>query len=394
MANSKSIFVTPWYGNSATGGAETICRTVANHLSDIGMKVEIYSTCSKSFQGKWKNDFPPGKYKENGLTIHRFRIDSRDEDVFNFYNNKLTSSIPISENNEMEFFTNNINSNDMMKAIKQDTESIFIFIPYLFGTTFFGCQIHPDRSVVIPCLHDEAYAKMNLMKKALSQVRAIIFNSIEEKELAHSIIKKLPENTVISPGISQTENPNPKPSQFKEKHQLENFILYGGRKDEGKNVPLLIDYFCRFLERNNTDLKLVLLGNGKATIPKNFSKNILNLTVPKEEWYDACRAASIFCLPSVKESFSIVIMEAWLNKRPVLVHNKCEVTKQHCIKSDGGLYFENFLEFEACIKYLLENPDICTKLGENGYNYVVNNYSWDKITNAYSDFFNSLDQVS
>jgi len=390
MANSKLIFVTPWFGDSATGGAETICKTVASHLSDIGMKVEIFSTCSKGFQGKWKNDFSPGKYKEKGLTIHRFRIDSRDEDIFNFYNNKLTSSIPISKNEEMEFFTNNINSNDMMKVIKQDTESIFIFIPYLFGTTFFGCQIHPDRSVLIPCLHDEGYAKMILMKKALSQVRAIIFNSTAEKELAYSILKKPPGNIVISPGISQAENPNPKPSRFKEKYHLENFILYGGRKDPGKNVPLLIDYFCRFLEKSNTDLKLVLLGKGKVTIPKNFSKNILDLNVPKEEWYDACSATSILCLPSVKESFSIVIMESWLNKRPVLVHNNCEVTKQHCIKSDGGLYFENFLEFEACIKYLLENPDICTKLGENGYNYVVNNFNWDKITKEYSNFFNSL----
>ncbi len=180
------------------------------------------------------------------------------------------------------------------------------------------------------------------------------------------------------------------PMKFKKKYNLEQFILYGGRKDAGKNVPLLIDYFCRFLEKNNTDLKLVLLGNGKAEIPEKFSKNIIDMTVPKSEWYDACATATIFCLPSINESFSIVIMEAWLQKTPILVHNKCEVTKEHCLKSNGGLYFDNYEEFEACVKYYLKNPENRERLGENGYQYVLSNFTWDKIMTSFSDFIKSI----
>lgn len=387
-SDKKLIFVTPWYGQYATGGAETICKTVAEHLSAIGFQVEIFTTCSKQFLSGWTNDYSPGKSTENELVVQRFKVDQRDVDVFNSLNNKILSSLSLSEEEEFLFFKNNINSKDMMDAIKQDSDSIFLFIPYLYGTSFFGCQIHPERSIMIPCLHDEGYAKMQLMRKALSQLKGISFNSIAEKKFAESILEKTPYNKVIGTGIDQ--NIEVDPLRFKKKYGLDQFILYGGRKDSGKNVPLLIEFFCKFLERNNTDLKLVLLGNGKAQIPERFSKNILDMTVPKSEWYDACATATFFCLPSVNESFSIVIMEAWLQKTPILVHNNCEVTKEHCIASNGGLYFNNFEEFEACIQYYVKNPEIRKKLGEHGYQYVLNNFTWNKITSSYSDFINSI----
>ena len=276
----------------------------------------------------------------------------------------------------------------MMNTIEQDSENLFVFIPYLYGTTFFGCQIHPNRSVMIPCLHDEGYAKMNLMKKVMLHVKALSFNSQAEKELAIHLLGNLPYNAVIGSGIDNTIQSDPE--RFKKKYGLNKFILYAGRKVNEKNVPLLIEYFEKFLERNNTDLKLVLTGSGKINIPSKFSKNILDLFLSKQELYDAYSAATLFCLPSLNESFSIVIMESWLNNTPVLVHNKCAVTKESCLKSNGGLYFDDFLEFEECVKFFLNNPDIGKKLGGNGKNYVLENYGWNKIIELYSDFFNSV----
>lgn len=388
----KLTFVTPWYGQYATGGAETICKTVAEHLFQAGFQVEVFTTCSKQFLSGWINDYKPGEYVENGLIARRFKVDNRNVDLFNSINNKILSGQKLSKEEEENFFRNNINSKDMMDAISNNSDSIFIFIPYLYSTTFYGCQIHPKRSLVIPCLHDEGYAKLELMRNVLSHVGGISFNSKSEKKFAESILEKVPYNQVIGTGIDQDIIVDP--IRFKKKYGLDQFILYGGRKDGGKNVPLLIDYFCKFLERNSTDLKLVLLGNGKAEIPEKFSKNIIDMTVPKSEWYDACAAATIFCLPSVNESFSIVIMESWLQGTPILVHNKCEVTKEHCIASKGGLYFDNFEEFEACIKYYLKNPEIRERLGKNGYQYVLNNFTWDKITSAYSDFIKSMSEQS
>ena len=54
-------------------------------------------------------------------------------------------------------------------------------------------------------------------------------------------------------------------------------------------------------------------------------------------------AASLLCQPSHNESFSLVIMESWLCGRPVLVSSQCAVTKDFAKRSNGGLYFKDYL---------------------------------------------------
>lgn len=387
--NRKLIFVIPWYGEFATGGAEMQCKTLVEHLNLHGLKVEVFTTCSKQFHSGWVNDFKPGIYDENGIIVKRFKIDERNTDLFNHLNQQILSSLHLTEKEELDFFKNSINSSDMMNEIKRDSDSLFIFIPYLYGTTFFGCQIHPGRSIMIPCLHDEGYAKMKLIQKAISKIKALSFNSVSEKDLALSLLGKLPYNQVLGEGIEKDYDTTD-PLHFKAKYDLSEFILCAGRKEDGKNVPLLVDYFCRFLERNNTNLKLVLTGSGKIEIPSEYSHYILDLFLSKQELNDAYSAATLLCLPSVNESFSRVIMESWLNMTPVLVHNQCDVTKDFCVLSNGGLYFSNYDEFEACVKFYLDNPELRKKLGENGNNFVQYNFNWNKIISSYIEFFNTI----
>ena len=195
----------------------------------------------------------------------------------------------------------------------------------------------------------------------------------------------MPKNEVIGVGVDSIKNTDP--NRFKERYNLDKFILCAGRKDPGKNTTLLVQYFCKFLEENNTDLKLVLTGKGQVDIPEKFSKNILDLYLPKDELFDAYSAATVFCLPSVNESFSIVLMESWLNNTPALVHENCSVTKEHCIQSKGGLYFQNYEEFKECLDLLLEDENLNKKLGENGDDYVQKNYVWEVITQKFIEFF-------
>jgi len=384
----KIIFVIPWYGKDATGGAEIQCKTLAEHLHESGLDIEIYTTCSKQFQGEWKDDLKPGKYLEDQISVTRFKLDQRNKPLFDSINQKIISLQKISLQEEKDFFQNNINSKDLINAIKKDSTSLFIFMPYLYGTTFFGFKVHPERSILIPCIHDEGYAKMNLVKQMLSNVGAISFNSLSEKQFASSLTK-LSKNEILGEGIDFPQK-EVEPKKFRDKHNLNKFILCAGRKDEGKNTPLLVDYFCKYLEKNNSDLKLMLTGKGTVDIPTKFSKNIIDVYLSRDELDDAYSASTILCLPSINESFSRVIMESWTNKTPVLVNEKCNVTKNFCIESNGGLYFNNYSNFESCLNYFLNNPDMAAKLGENGFDYVKKNYEWNKIVNSYVDFFQTI----
>ena len=47
----------------------------------------------------------------------------------------------------------------------------------MFGTTYYGSQIHPKKSFLIPCLQDESYAYMDIYKNMFQNVAGLIFHA-------------------------------------------------------------------------------------------------------------------------------------------------------------------------------------------------------------------------
>jgi glycosyltransferase involved in cell wall biosynthesis len=162
--------------------------------------------------------------------------------------------------------------------------------------------------------------------------------------------------------------------------------MYAGRKTPGKNVPLLITYFCRYRRRRDTPLQLVLIGGGQLPIPPDCRRAVHDLGfVPEQDKHDAYAAAAVFCQPSVHESFSIVLMEAWVQRAAALVNARCDVTRDHCQRGQGGLYFNGYQEFEAALDLLLSDEGLRRKLGERGRRYVEQNFSWERVTRRVLD---------
>lgn len=388
----KLAFVTPWYGN-IPGGAESECRRTVENLKKHGVEVEILTTCVKEFLSDWSTNFyKEGTYDLNGVTIRRFMVRKRDTVRFDKINYKLMRNLKISPEEEQIFMREMVNSPNLYSYISEHGTDYdyFLFIPYMFGTTYYGSRIYPEKSILIPCLHDESYAYLEIYKTMFENVKGIIFHASPEKVLANRLYNLSNKQTVLGEGIDMDFAYEP--DRFREKYGIKNdFILYAGRKEAGKNVPLLIDFFCRYKKHKKNELKLVLIGSGTIKIPSENKNDIIDLGfVPLQDKYDAYAAATFLCQPSLNESFSIVIMESWLCKSPVLVHGDCAVTKDHCIKCNGGLYFNDYYEFEGCLDFYLENPETRKIMAENGMSYVVGNFSWDKIVEKYIEFLGGL----
>ncbi len=382
----KIAFIIPWYGENIPGGAETECRTTAENLQKAGIEVEILTTCVKEFLSDWNTDhFKEGMYKVNQIPVRRFSVRKRDTALFDSINYKLMQGQKISLQEEEIFIREMINSDSLNNYIQEHGSNydLLLFIPYMFGTTYYGSQIHPEKSVLIPCLHEESYAHLSIYKKMFKQVAALIYLSEPEGDLANCLYKPTCRQIVLGGGIDNDFSSNPE--RFREKYKIfGQFILYAGRKESGKNVHLLLKFFSRFKQEYSSDLKLVLIGSGNIGIPSESRDHIIDLGfVSRQDKYDAYAAAMILCQPSVNESFSIVIMESWLCGTPVLVHADCAVTKYHCIKSNGGLYFKNYDEFVMCINFFLQNPKKCTIMVKNGKKYVEINYTWNRIVQKY-----------
>ena len=71
----------------------------------------------------------------------------------------LPGSASAVDDEEKIFINEMVNSPDLYKYISkhQAEYDLFVYIPYMFGPTYFGCKACPEKSVLIPCFHEEAY---------------------------------------------------------------------------------------------------------------------------------------------------------------------------------------------------------------------------------------------
>lgn len=395
----KIGFVIPWYSDTIPGGAEMELREVTAHLHSAGIPLEILTTCVKEFSSDWSVNF----YKEgcsetaNGITVRRFKARKRDAKAFDAVNLKLMNGQPVTAEEEAVFLREMVNSPDLYSYIAghKDDYSLFVFIPYMFGTTYYGAAVCPEKSVLIPCFHDEPYAYLSSFRELFPKTAGMIFNAEPEARLAEEIFGfSRTSAKTITMGIGMDTSIKGDPQEFREKFGIaEPFIIYAGRKDEGKNVHTLVKYYSEYIKRRSTDLKLVLIGGGSIALPDELVKNgrIVDLGfVDIQDKYNAQSAAEFLCQPSKNESFSLVIMESWLCGRPVLVHEDCNVTRHFASDSNGGLYFRDYFEFEGCTDYLLANPEKAVIMGQNGREYVKAHFDWDVIVEKYRNFFREI----
>jgi glycosyltransferase involved in cell wall biosynthesis len=387
-------FVTPWYGKDIPGGAEMELRGLAEHLQAAGMGVEVLTTCVRDFSSDWSVDFhPAGGCEVNGVPVRRFRVRPRNTAAFDRINAKLMAYVLPSHSEEQIFVDEMINSPDLCGYIHDHYEdyALFVFIPYMFGTTLHGVEACYDKAVLIPCLHDEAYIYMKAMKERFCRLRGMIFHSKPERELARRVydLSRVRE-ALLGEGVHTSREGRAK--DFRDKYHIDfPYILYAGRKDQGKNVDTLLSHFCRYKKRNPNSLKLILIGGGSLRSTAAHKDDILDLGfVPTQDKYDAYAGAVCLCQPSQNESFSLVVMESWLCGRPVLVNADCAVTKSFAEEAGGGLFFANYSEFEESLRYLTSHEEICQKMGAHGRRYVQKHFAWDHLIQNYISYFKSL----
>ncbi|MBQ8189519.1 MAG: glycosyltransferase family 4 protein [Lachnospiraceae bacterium] len=391
----KIGFVIPWYGDDIPGGAEADLRGLAKNMKKRHIEVEILTTCVKEFVPDWsKNYHKPGVTEEGGLLVRRFPVRAGNMKAFDEVNYKLMKGLHVIRAKEEKVFVEeNVNSPMLYQYIREhkDEYSVFAFIPYLFGTTYYGVQECLEKAVLIPCFHDESYAYLKCFRDVYSKVAGMAFHAKPEYELACQLYDMRDVKSLVVGG-GMNIDVSFDADRFRDKYGItEPFILYAGRKDAGKNIYTLLEYFREYKARKQSELKLVLLGGGEVSIPQEIQAEVKDLGfVPIQDKYDAYAAASIFCNPSANESFSIVIMESWLCETPVLVNEKCAVTQNFVCEASGGLYFKDYVDFEGAVNYLLENKEIADTMAKNGKEYVQSNFAWDTIVEKYYNFFQEI----
>jgi glycosyltransferase involved in cell wall biosynthesis len=390
----KLAFVIPWYGNP-TGGAEVFCRGLARALAALGHDVTVLTTCCRDPFHDWsQNHLPAGETFDGPVRVLRFPVDGTDRTAFAHYYQLIDRGLDLSPTQEEEWMANSINSSALYRYIAAKRKKyFFFFLPYLYGTTFFGIRAAGrQHSFLIPCLHNEPFAYLAIMQEMFSRVRGCLFLSEPERDLANALFPIYEkENLVLGGGLDRECVGDA--ARFRAHYKITDpYALCVGRKVPGKGTDLLVSYFEAYRRYCSHDpLRLVLIGKGKVEVPPELKDFVLEPEL--DEWthvFDAMAGCEFLIQPSFFESFSLVLMEAWLNGRPVLVNGECEVTLHHVLESNGGLYFTNVGEFIEIIRLLRARPELAATLGRAGEQYVRSRYLWPATAMRLHDFLERL----
>jgi glycosyltransferase involved in cell wall biosynthesis len=246
----------------------------------------------------------------------------------------------------------------------------------------FGARVAPERSLIIPCLHDEAYARFGIVQETLRGAAGLIFNSAPERDLARALLgDTLPDNRVVGVGFDEPGALDP--DAWRQRTHIDGDIVsYAGRREIAKNFPLLLEWMTAYNQSLSRcgPATLAAMGSGDIRAPRSARRVVRDLKFASQHDKLEAFAASVATAQlSLNESFSYVLMESWLAGTPVLVHADCAVTRAHCEESGGGLWVREAETFAEALDRLRRDPALRARLAASGGRYVRTHYSWPAV---------------
>ena len=390
--------VTPWFGRELKGGAEQLSWQIAARLAERGHCIEVLTTCCRSFLDDWSNNYiPRGKTVESGFVIRRFKVNKRNRLAFDRLNAELLKIhhesllpgvSPVQSDYSHIWSRENINSRSLVRFIvsHQKYYQAFIFIPYLYGLILHSLPLVADKAWLQPCLHDEVYAYLPEVADLFLHAKGLLFNSDGEMQLAAQLYGPivLSKGMVVGTGIEFDALKNDSqliPGELKKCR----FVLCLGRRDPGKGTDFIVSAFLEYKKKNpNGSLKLVLAGPGMNDYGDTGSDVIDRGLVGEGEKVALLQCCTALFQPSVNESFSRVLFEAWHYGKPVVCHRDCLATANAVEAAGGGWVAATLNEWVRVIEKIeVLDEKAIESFGSKGKRYATEIADWEHVIDRY-----------
>jgi glycosyltransferase involved in cell wall biosynthesis len=426
----KLAIVIQRYGAEVLGGSEHLCRLLAERLAATH-EVEVLTTCARDYI-TWKNEYPEGTDRVRGVTVRRFaNARMRDLAAFNKYSDWIYAN-EHSHTEEMEWLKQQGPwCPGLIEHVRRNQQQydVLVFFTYLYAPTVLGLEIAPQRSVLVSTAHDEPAIRLEIFRQVFSRPAALCYLTESEQRLVHSRFAERPlleEITGVGVDMPQhhrypraagmDEGPNvssdaeddsqdgeassadtranrapgshllARGAVFRRRHRLYGpLVLYGGRIDPGKGCEELLQYFSEYVKEGG-EATLALMGVKLMSLPEEPYVRFAGLLTDRER-LQALEAATVVVCPSPYESLSLLALESLSAGTPILANARSPVLVEHCLRSNGGLFYADRDEFVECLKLLVGDGRLRAALGRNGREYVRRNYRWDVVLGKFERLF-------
>jgi glycosyltransferase involved in cell wall biosynthesis len=376
-------FVVQRYGLEVVGGAELHCRWVAEHVA-VRHQVEVLTTTATDYLS-WHNVLPAGVGTLNGVRVRRFPVArERQSSSFDAVANQVCFFEHTDEQEARWLLEHGPVCPQLVDHLRlhEAEYDAIVFFSYRYWTTFAGMRVAPRKSLLVPTAEHDRVLYLRIFRDFFKLPAALAFNTPEEKELIERVTgnANLP-GEVVGTGI---ERPAAVPVDEvgPRLDLLGDYFVYVGRIEPEKGCAVMIDHFLRWQRETRSTATLALFGRSTMSVVENVHLRLMGV-VPDGEKLAAVARSRALVMPSRHESLSMVVLEAWMMGRPVLVNGDCEVLRGQVLRANGGLYYRRYEEFAAAMDLLVRQPKLGDRLGEQGREYFQANYAWERVMEKY-----------
>jgi glycosyltransferase involved in cell wall biosynthesis len=396
-------FIPPRFGQGVIGGAEAVLADVAVGLAKRGHNVEILTTCAKD-HFTWANAFRPGVTAlsvtaDDGavmpeIIVRRFEVEMDSPGTFrDRIGNRILAGDGITIQDQQRWMNASLRCSGLWDHVfnRGQRYRAMVFAPYMFWTTFAVSQIHPERSIIMPCLHDEPPAYLDLFSSMIEGAHGVWLLTEPERDLAARLYNLPERQTIVGASVDIPDSYDPE--AFRAEYGIDQpYVYFGGRREWGKGWDDLLLGFARYLRRRHPapGLSLVTSGVGDVTGPPGTDGHIIDVGLLSDRQRDnAMAGAAAYLQPSAMESFSRTVLEALLAATPVIANGASDVVSWHLANSGGGLTYSGEAELVQCLNFITDEPEAAAALAKNGPAYVESRYRLARVLDRME---RSLDQ--
>lgn len=382
------------YGEQINGGAELHARLWAQALATQD-QVDVLTSCALDYHS-WAPHFPPGESWQDGCRVLRFshpahhKVHMPLRHKLRYQWRRLLTRLGrplVARPNGDEAYDGisylrgkGPTMDGLMVHLQAhggDYDAL-IFFTALFHPAALGVLIHPQRSLLVPTLHDEKGMYLPHYHRVFRAPRTILYNTEAEQAVAQRLYGDgLAPGRLCGVGVRRAPAapPLPLPAAV-----TAPFLLYVGRVDRSKGCAELFAQFVALRRRLAMPLQLVVCG--QWSMLQVDHPDVQSLGFINDDLRDALLAQAVaLVVPSRHESLSMVLLEGLAAGCPVIVNGHSEVLSEHVQRSGVGACYRSNAEFDAAVQRVLgmaatERSDWAAR----GRRYVAEQYSWPAIT--------------